>query len=295
MVRAVVGGARHQLRGRQPLILYASGPHFRQTNAIEGELGEGTGGVTEAAKRRIVLPFAGPLRTDHVLGHELVHAFQYDITNTNANSHGGALTMPLWFIEGMAEYSRSARSIRNTAMWMREAARREKLPDIKDLDDPRYFPYRYGQALWAFIGGRYGDRAIGNLLRGSNGRGGYEDAFKGILGVDWKELSKQWHDAEIAAYRPIAEARRCRRHSPGLCHHLARRPRDECEPRAEPGWLAADVLLRAGSVLDRSLSRRHQYRKGDPEVTDTATVAGSRVIRKLPPASSLPLLRSFRL
>ena len=46
----------HELRGRQPLILYASGPHFRQTNAIEGELGEGTGGVTEAAKRRIVLP-----------------------------------------------------------------------------------------------------------------------------------------------------------------------------------------------------------------------------------------------
>ena len=39
----------HELRGRQPLILYASGPHFRQTNAIEGELGEGTGGVTEAA------------------------------------------------------------------------------------------------------------------------------------------------------------------------------------------------------------------------------------------------------
>jgi hypothetical protein len=51
----------HKLRGRQPLILYASGPDFRQTNAIEGELGEGTGGVTEAAKRRIVLPFAGPI------------------------------------------------------------------------------------------------------------------------------------------------------------------------------------------------------------------------------------------
>jgi len=50
----------HQLRGRQPLILYASGPHFRQTNAIEGELGEGTGGVTEAAKRRIVLRTAHP-------------------------------------------------------------------------------------------------------------------------------------------------------------------------------------------------------------------------------------------
>ena len=198
----------HQLRGRQPLILYASGPHFRETNVIEGELGEGTGGVTEAAKRRIVLPFAGPLEaTDHVLGHELVHAFQYDITNTNANSGANsALSLPLWFIEGMAEYLSIGPVDPNTAMWMREAARREKLPDVKDLDDPRYFPYRYGQALWAFIGGRYGDRAVGELLRAGIGRGGLGDAFKVILGVDEKELSKQWHDAVITAYRPIAEA-----------------------------------------------------------------------------------------
>ena len=60
----------HELSSRQPLILYASGAHFRQTNAIEGEIGEGTGGVTEAFKRRIVLPFAGPIAaSDHVLGH----------------------------------------------------------------------------------------------------------------------------------------------------------------------------------------------------------------------------------
>jgi Tol biopolymer transport system component len=198
----------HELRGRQPLILYASGPHFRQTNAIEGELGEGTGGVTEAAKRRIVLPFAGPIEsTDHVLGHELVHAFQYDITNTNANSGpNSALGLPLWFIEGMAEYLSIGPVDPHTAMWMREAARREKLPDIGKLDDPRYFPYRYGQALWAFIGGKYGDRAVGNLLRASIGRGGIDSAFQQILGVDEKELSKEWHEAEVAAYRPIAEA-----------------------------------------------------------------------------------------
>ena len=152
----------HELRGRQPLILYASGPHFRETNAIEGGIGEGTGGVTEAYKRRIILPLAGPLEsTDHVLGHELVHAFQYDITGTNVNSNAaGALALPLWFIEGMAEYLSIGPDDPHTAMWMREAARRERLPQIKDLEDPRYFPYRYGQALWAFIGGKYGDRAV---------------------------------------------------------------------------------------------------------------------------------------
>jgi hypothetical protein len=72
----------HELSGRQPLILYAAHPHFQQTNALSGEVGEGTGGVTEMYKRRIILPFAGGLaETDHVLGHELVHAFQYDMAN----------------------------------------------------------------------------------------------------------------------------------------------------------------------------------------------------------------------
>ena len=41
----------HDLRGRQALILYAAPAHFRQTNAIEGLVGEGTGGATEALKR----------------------------------------------------------------------------------------------------------------------------------------------------------------------------------------------------------------------------------------------------
>ncbi|HEY7501247.1 MAG TPA: BamA/TamA family outer membrane protein [Vicinamibacterales bacterium] len=199
----------HELSTRQPLILYASGAHFRQTNAIEGDLGEGTGGVTEAYKRRIVLPFAGPIEaSDHVLGHELVHAFQYDITGTNVSSGAaGALALPLWFIEGMAEYLSLGPVDPHTAMWMREAARREKLPTVDQLDNPKYFPYRYGQALWAYIAGKYGDGAVGNMLRAAAGRdSSYDVAIKSVLQIDPKELSKEWHAAEFESFRPIAEA-----------------------------------------------------------------------------------------
>src|SRR6267143_2337599 len=99
----------HQLSRRQVVIMYASHPEFEQTNAIPGDLGEETGGVTEALKRRIVLPFAGPIaETDHVLGHELVHAFQYDITGQGRSAANPAAAglerLPLWFVEGMAEY-----------------------------------------------------------------------------------------------------------------------------------------------------------------------------------------------
>ena len=198
----------HELRGRQPLVLYAASPHFRQTNTVMGEIGEGTGGVTEAFKRRIVMPLAGPLAaTDHVLGHELVHAFQYDITNTNVSSNtAGALALPLWFIEGMAEYLSIGPADSQTSMWMRDAARREALPAIDDLDNPKYFPYRYGHALWAFLSGKYGDKVVGDLLRAGAVARGYKEAFEGVLGVSTEELTKEWHAAQFASYRPVAEA-----------------------------------------------------------------------------------------
>ena len=61
-------------------MLYASHPEFAQTNVSPGTISEGTGGFTERARSRIVLPFAPGLgETDHVLGHELAHAFQIDI------------------------------------------------------------------------------------------------------------------------------------------------------------------------------------------------------------------------
>ena len=48
---------QHQLDGRQPLILYGSHVDFEQTNVIGGEIGEGTGGVTEGLRRRAAYQF----------------------------------------------------------------------------------------------------------------------------------------------------------------------------------------------------------------------------------------------
>ena len=201
---------RHELSSRQPLILYASHPHFQQTNAIEGQIGEGTGGVTESLKRRVILPFAGGLaETDHVLGHELVHAFQYDIgrrTDEASRATAPAVgALPLWFIEGMAEYLSIGPVDTLTSMWIREAASREALPSVDQLDNPRYFPYRYGHAFWAYVAGRWGDRAVGDMLRATGPRGDIEGAIQAVLGVDEDTLTRDWHAATYAAYAPFIE------------------------------------------------------------------------------------------
>jgi WD40 repeat protein len=198
----------HRFKERQPLVLYASHAHFQQTNTIGGAPGEGTGGVTEAFKRRIVLPVGSSLaETDHVLGHELVHAFQYSMTGQgriSSTNYPGALRMPLWFIEGMAEYLSVGPVDAHTAMWMRDAARKEKLPNIRDLEKGRFFPYRYGQALWAYLAGRYGDQVVGESLRAIGPRTTDASAvLKAVLGVDHEQISKDWHAALREAVTPV--------------------------------------------------------------------------------------------
>jgi Tol biopolymer transport system component len=200
----------HRLRGRQNIIYYASHPHFQQTNAIGGPPGEATGGVTEVFKRRIVLPFAGPLKeTDHVLGHELVHAFQFDMTGqgkvVSETTAPVALRLPLWFIEGMAEYLSVGPNDTHTTMWIRDAAANDRLPTIGQLYDPRYFPYRFGQAFWAYIAGRWGDDVVGRILNAAGRSGSAEAALQRVLRIPPDSLISEWHEAIRLAYDPIRE------------------------------------------------------------------------------------------
>src|SRR3954453_2108881 len=202
----------HELKGRQPLVLYASHPDFEQTNTIQGDLGEGTGGVTEPLRRRIVLPLGGPVTDpDHVIGHELVHAFQFDMTTKENAPPGqnGAERLPLWFIEGMAEYLSIGPVDPNTAMWMRDAVResasgekKDALPSIQDLDKPKYFPYRWGQAFWAYVGGRYGDEVIPKMLSLAATAGDPNIAIEKVLGLKTKQLSDDWQASLRRTYEP---------------------------------------------------------------------------------------------
>jgi WD40-like Beta Propeller Repeat len=189
---------QHRLRGRQPLILYASHPDFEQTTAIPGFIGESTGGVTELLQRRIVLPLTGSLaETNHVLGHELVHAFQFDMGGRRS------LRLPLWFIEGMAEYLSLGPVHAHTAVWLRDALIHDNLPDFADLGDPDYFPYRFGHAAWAYLAGHWGDDFVPQLFMAALAAGDPIEAIRAGTGMDPEALSKQWHQSIAGTYATL--------------------------------------------------------------------------------------------
>jgi hypothetical protein len=199
---------------RKTIILYADQADFQQTTVTRGLIGEGTGGFTEGLRTRVVLPFTGNFEdTDHVLGHELVHVFQYDILQDRRGAQpeqaarSAPVDLPLWFVEGMAEYLSLGRFAPQTAMYLRDALARDALPDLEKLSrDPRYFPYRWGHAFWAYVGGRWGDMVVGRLFaRGA--RVGVEGALQEVLASDLKQFSEDWKAAIRDAYGPVIESR----------------------------------------------------------------------------------------
>jgi Tol biopolymer transport system component len=194
----------HRYRQRQPIILYASHSEFQQNNVTN--IGEGTGGVTEPYRHRILLPFTGSYAEfEHVLQHEIVHQFQFDIFASGTVGAGLqrliAVNPPLWFMEGLAEYLSLGPVNAQTAMWLRDDVLQGRLPTIEQLtSDARFTPYRYGHALWSYVGERWGDESISQILHSAS-VSGVAPAFQRVLGVTFEEFSDQWHAAIESEYR----------------------------------------------------------------------------------------------
>src|SRR5205823_11546319 len=63
--------------------------------------------------------------------------------------------------------------------------------------------YRWGQAFWAYVGGKWGDAVIPQLLRIGGASGDASVAIKRVLGLTTKELSEEWRESIKSAYEPI--------------------------------------------------------------------------------------------
>lgn len=188
-----------------PIILYANHPDFQQTTAIDGEISVGTGGITEGLKNRVVMPVMETNQTTrHVLGHELVHAFQYHmLLGRDSANFENIGNIPLWMVEGMAEYLSLGKKDAYTAMWMRDAYLNHDIPTIEALTTGnKYFPYRYGEAFWSFLGSTYGDTIIVPFFK-NTARFGLQYGIRRTFGYDDKTLSRLWKNSIENTYKPF--------------------------------------------------------------------------------------------
>lgn len=197
----------HDFEDKIPLIIYASHTDFQMTNVSPGHIHESTQGITELMKRRVFLPFTGSYSEfRHVLEHELVHAFQLDMLVGRGDSAIGnpmSYIPPLWWMEGMAEYLSILEVDIHTQMWLRDASLQGYLVPVETMayvGDIRV--YRFGQAILAYIGERFGDAKIGDIHRASMRMRSLDRAIEEVLGLSVKRFSEDWTQHVRRTYLP---------------------------------------------------------------------------------------------
>ena len=206
----------HQFREKKPVLIFGSSGDFAQSNVF-GDLGEGTGGVTDPLRQRMAQFFSGDWASfEHVLMHEMVHVFQFDIFSRGRAGAGlqnlAMVNPPLWFMEGLAEYFSIGPEHPWTDAWVRDAVTNNALPTIAQMTErpDKYFPYRYGLSVWQYVGARWGDEVIGEIMNAVPSVG-IDRAFRREIGMSLDELSAEWKQAMQNKYLPIvAELQRPR-------------------------------------------------------------------------------------
>ncbi|MDG2266252.1 MAG: hypothetical protein P8L91_04635, partial [Candidatus Marinimicrobia bacterium] len=170
---------------------------------------EGVGGVTELFKNRVVFPFEGNYEQfRHVIHHELVHALINDMIYggrmQNVISSRAKIRVPIWSNEGLAEYLSSNWDTK-ADMTMRDIAVHERMPSVKELN--YFMAYKGGQSLWRFITGKYGREKIADVFRSMKRTQNDEKGYENALGMDYNDLTKQWHKYLKKEYWPDIDGR----------------------------------------------------------------------------------------
>ncbi|RMG16247.1 MAG: tolB protein precursor protein [Deltaproteobacteria bacterium] len=160
-----------------PYILYNSYTEFLQTNLFP--LQEGVLGVTSPRDLKLTLPYFGDHRLFEEVGtHEMVHQFTIQKIRTiseQAKLWGDPLeAMPLWFVEGIAEYYAKRGVDPEAEMLVRDIVVN---PDYRegyvmlDFFEDRPFSvlwtYKVGQVRAAFLEDVYGKGTLQRIIERS--------------------------------------------------------------------------------------------------------------------------------
>jgi Tol biopolymer transport system component len=194
----------HTLSRRIPIILYASHHQFSQTNITPDLIDGSTGGFTEALRDRVVVPFSGSYEDfRHVLVHELVHAYQFDLfynaPGISLLSGQGFYQVPLWFAEGMAEYF-SLGMEPGAEMFVRDGSLTGYLPPLEWSGG--YLVYKMGQSALDHLITRHGEERFRDLLKRVRQMRSFERAFQRTYGLSTRRFDEQWRETLRKRYWP---------------------------------------------------------------------------------------------
>lgn len=196
-----------------PYILFNSHNEFEQTNVTT--IGEGTGGVTEAFKDRILVGNTGSQRAlEYVTCHEFTHAVQYVYLFGGFWRSAQLLRFPFypsWLMEGLAEYNAGDLDYVTREMYLRDASLDGGLLPLDHLFNFNHvkphqvtLAYKQSEALLHYIAAEYGEEKLAVMLSTYRTRVYAEAVLKTVLGVDQTTLDKRFRESLRDSYKVLS-------------------------------------------------------------------------------------------
>ena len=187
---------KYTLKERYPIVIYNSHNGFSVSNITNTEQSEFTGGFTEFAQGRVVIPFTGSYEDlQHVIHHELVHAVTIELW-TGGGWLGSLVTQtstlpPLWIAEGIAEYVSRYGWHKEHDNFMRDATITGYVPTI-EMMSMSYFAYPGGNSVFYMIEQEYGKDKVASFISSFRTAKTPDKALKASLGFGMKELEEKY-------------------------------------------------------------------------------------------------------
>jgi len=195
------------VKNKIPIFVYGNAPDFRRTLLSPYPIDEGVMGFTNTFRGQVALFYPGSWDVwSHVLSHELTHAVmikvqakaykdslkpkkkkkvikpykfgkeppgsiveldQYYMSTFYDNGLSTTGNLPLWFIEGLAEYMSQTDS--DVDFYLRDAFKYDYITNLHALDNsPDYInTYKSGESAVRMLASKFGESVLGEIVRNS--------------------------------------------------------------------------------------------------------------------------------
>ncbi len=201
------GRFRMSLKHEIPILVFSAHHMFEQTNATQGMISEGVGGLTELIKGRVLIPHNGSWsRLVWVTRHELAHAYMLEKISQVAKEHHRPQPYlpPLWFIEGFAEYCGSSWDADAEGLIRDAVLSNNALPLMhSDAITGTVLMYKEGQSFMLHLAERYGPDKPFEMLDAWYRADNFQELFRITTGRSIYDEDAEWFDNLKKRYYPM--------------------------------------------------------------------------------------------
>jgi len=187
----------YTLEKRLIFIIYNKNAEYKQSNigliTFEEET-YNTGGFSRIIKNKVMLYYEG----DHVayqkqiaasITEVIINEMLYNADIRDRVSSSSLIYMPDWYLKGLINYVGYGWDY-DAENRVKDGFRSGKYKNINHLeyDDARYA----GQSFWRFLGKKYGDALIPNIIYLTKVYKNVNDGFLYVMGQELKDILKEW-------------------------------------------------------------------------------------------------------